>query len=399
MNPTTVVQGSVIQVNFTVRNDGDVDASTSSYRILARPAAGGPGTWLTSSFSLPAVAALGSYAVQAPRVSTGGLGAGTYIVGPYVDDQNLVAESNEFNNFVGTTLTVNAGSVPLAIMTTSLSDASVWTAYDAVLGASGGTSPYSWSVVNGQLPPGLSLTAGHISGTPVSSGKNHRFTVQVTDGAGQTATQPLTLRVTGATLTVFNTDFASAGVGGIWDSGNGTLAITGVPSTATITKALLYWEGPTTVTDATWNAIVSFDNQIVTGTNIGFTEEDCFAGGFINCQAYRADVTDIVRTAQAQAPPRYSYPFANFVKLTGSGDQAQTNGISLLVFYDDGDPSNNKDVYLFDGADNNYSGVLPNVFDSPGWEMTMTSVNRPAGGTVTLQLHVGGGQVEYRIPH
>jgi len=64
------------------------------------------------------------------------------------------------------------GEVALGITTTSLSDGTVNVAYSATLVASGGTSPYTWSVVSGSLPDGLSLsTGGAISGTPTTEGR------------------------------------------------------------------------------------------------------------------------------------------------------------------------------------------------------------------------------------
>ena len=48
----------------------------------------------------------------------------------------------------------------------------VGVAYSTLLSASGGTSPYSFSVTSGSLPEGLTLTAatGVIAGTPIASG-------------------------------------------------------------------------------------------------------------------------------------------------------------------------------------------------------------------------------------
>jgi putative Ig domain-containing protein len=55
------------------------------------------------------------------------------------------------------------------------------------MAASGGTAPYYWSVV-GVFPPGLTLpVSGTASGTPTSAG-TFKFTVQVDDAAGGSAT-------------------------------------------------------------------------------------------------------------------------------------------------------------------------------------------------------------------
>jgi hypothetical protein len=71
----------------------------------------------------------------------------------------------------------------LAITTTTLPGGTVGQAYSAAIGASGGTQPYTFSIVRGTLPNGLSLSAsGGISGTPTSTGRSH-FTVQVKDSS------------------------------------------------------------------------------------------------------------------------------------------------------------------------------------------------------------------------
>src|SRR5512146_1675635 len=47
----------------------------------------------------------------------------------------------------------------LAVTTTSLVGATVATAYQASLVATGGTTPYAWSIASGQLPSGMSLSS------------------------------------------------------------------------------------------------------------------------------------------------------------------------------------------------------------------------------------------------
>src|SRR5258708_9662896 len=48
----------------------------------------------------------------------------------------------------------------LAITTSSLPAGQTGAAYQATLAASGGTTPYSWSLASGSLPGGLALNAG-----------------------------------------------------------------------------------------------------------------------------------------------------------------------------------------------------------------------------------------------
>jgi len=92
---------------------------------------------------------------------------------------------------------------PLSITTTSLPAGSVNSPYSATLQATGGTPPYSWSIV-GALPPGLGLNAstGAISGTPTTAG-SYNFPATVTDAASATASAPLTIQITVQDSTTF----------------------------------------------------------------------------------------------------------------------------------------------------------------------------------------------------
>jgi len=92
----------------------------------------------------------------------------------------------KFRGLIWFTLLLAAAIVcqaqPLTITTTQLPAAQVNLPYNATLNATGGTPPYTWSIVAGAgaLPPGLSLSpSGTISGT--SPGPSSGFTVQVTD--------------------------------------------------------------------------------------------------------------------------------------------------------------------------------------------------------------------------
>jgi Putative Ig domain len=78
-------------------------------------------------------------------------------------------------------LTINPGP-PLAITTTSLPGGTTAIGYTAVVQASGGAAPLTWSSGPGLLPPGLALnpTDGTITGTPIRTGTSN-FTISVTD--------------------------------------------------------------------------------------------------------------------------------------------------------------------------------------------------------------------------
>jgi hypothetical protein len=95
----------------------------------------------------------------------------------------------------------SSGPTPLQLITTSLSNGQVSVPYSTVLRASGGSTPYSWSVGSGALPTGLTLGAsnGQISGTPTTSG-SFPFTIQVKDSSSpaQMANQSFTVAISAA---------------------------------------------------------------------------------------------------------------------------------------------------------------------------------------------------------
>lgn len=169
--------------------------------------------------------------------------------------------------------------------------------------------------------------------------------------------------------TQFDTDFASAGVGGLRGNGFGDIQLTGV--TGSVNKAYLYWHGPTNSSDPTFNANISFNSSAITGTNIGFSDDNFW--GQNNSQAYRADVTSLVAGSGT-----YS--------LTGLQPN-HSNGASLVVFFDDQNDANNRDIVLFEGNDGNFE----NAFDPLGWDVTLSGINY-TGGTASMLLGVSDGQ-------
>lgn len=90
----------------------------------------------------------------------------------------------------------DAGPQPLNITTTSLPNGSVGAAYSQTLQAVGGTTPYTWSILSGSLPSGLSLASstGVISGTPTTQ-QTSNFTARVTDNVSATDDQALSITV------------------------------------------------------------------------------------------------------------------------------------------------------------------------------------------------------------
>ena len=69
-------------------------------------------------------------------------------------------------------------------------------AYSDQLTVTGGTSPFTWSVSSGGLPPGVTLGAstGLLAGIPTTAG-SYAFTVKVTDSSGLSGTEPVTMTI------------------------------------------------------------------------------------------------------------------------------------------------------------------------------------------------------------
>lgn len=97
----------------------------------------------------------------------------------------------------------------VSITTNSLPDAIQNQSYSQTLSATGGKTSYSWSVLSGSLPTGLSVnsSSGVISGSPTAVGTS-TFTVKVTDNSTpqQSATKQLSIVVTtdGTLACIFN---------------------------------------------------------------------------------------------------------------------------------------------------------------------------------------------------
>lgn len=120
---------------------------------------------------------------------------------------------------------VPASVAQLKIATPTLPAAQIQGSYQASLAASGGKSPYTWTVASGALPAGLALTSatGTISGKPSQAGA-FSFAVQVKDSSSplQTASAPMTLNVSSATssLKIVNASLPAGQVGVAYQTSN-----------------------------------------------------------------------------------------------------------------------------------------------------------------------------------
>jgi Putative Ig domain len=147
-----------------------------------------PFTWTLSAGSLPAGISLSP---------DGNLTGTPTATGTFSFTVRVTDASNQ-SATQATSITIAAG-----VSTTfpAPPTAFVGTPYSVTLTATGGTTPYTWSVNAGTLPAGLTLSAaGVLSGTPTTTGSS-TFTVNVIDANGGIATTSITL-VVSAALTI-----------------------------------------------------------------------------------------------------------------------------------------------------------------------------------------------------
>ena len=107
-----------------------------------------------------------------------------------------VAVTNAAGTLTSNNAVLTVTAPTLTVSTSSLPNGVVGTAYSTTLHASGGTSPYTWSVHSGQLPAGLALsgTSGEISGTPTTA-ETSSFTIDVHDAGGAAASRALSIEI------------------------------------------------------------------------------------------------------------------------------------------------------------------------------------------------------------
>jgi hypothetical protein len=163
------------------------DGITGSPYLQTLTTSGGTGnvSWAIVSGALPPGLTLSTAGVISGTPTTVNILGSTFTV--QATDSGSPAQS------APRTLTLRIAA-PLVITTASLPGAKYGVVYTQTLAASGGITPYVWSLASssGPLPIGLSLSpAGVLSGTPTAIG-TFSFTVQVADaGAPQQITTKL----------------------------------------------------------------------------------------------------------------------------------------------------------------------------------------------------------------
>jgi hypothetical protein len=180
----------------------------TAYPGATLAAAGGitPYTWSITTGSLPAGLSLNTNTGAISGTPSGTFTGTVNFTVTVTDNESPIKQSASAN------LSIVISATPLKVTTTSLAGGSVGIVYtNQTLQATGGITPYKWTVTTGSLPVGLSLnaTTGVISGTPTGTFVGtDSFTVTATDSetpTGQTASANLSITISVASLSVTTT--------------------------------------------------------------------------------------------------------------------------------------------------------------------------------------------------
>ena len=183
---------TVITAGFSCTNGvctlgpGNVGTFFNEYVTSSGGSGPTPYTWKLVSGSLPSGLSMSNFGVYSVQIAGTPKQTGTSTFTLQVTDGARDTAQQAFS------LTIDP-PLPLVITSgTCCTNGTVGTAYQTNFFASGGVQPYTWSIISGQLPPGLKLAASPpagLSGTPTTAG-TFTFTVAVTDSTGTRTTEP-----------------------------------------------------------------------------------------------------------------------------------------------------------------------------------------------------------------
>ncbi len=167
------VQASVFITSSPLLPQGQI--GVSYYAVLTANGDNPPFTWTASGLP-PGLSLAASGTISgSPTMS------GTFNFSATV--------TNGASETASQTFVISVSQPPLKFLTSSLSDAKENEAYAGAIQVTGGQTPYTYSVVSGTFPTGLTLNSstGYISGTPSQgSAGDYTFTIEATDSSSPT---------------------------------------------------------------------------------------------------------------------------------------------------------------------------------------------------------------------
>jgi hypothetical protein len=182
--PTSMTAGQSYPIVIRMRNTGTTTWSAGTYMLgsqnpqgnmtwglkqVVLPVSVAPNSETTFSYNVTAPATAGTYSFQWQMLQ----GGGSYF-GAMTPNMSV-------------SVTAATGTPP-AITTTSMPFGRRGSFYSVQMSATGGTSPYSWSMTGAPSGVSINRSTGLVSGTPTVVG-TFIISVKVTDAAGLTASK------------------------------------------------------------------------------------------------------------------------------------------------------------------------------------------------------------------
>lgn len=204
ISPTSITAGGpgfTLTVNGTNYASGSVVVWNSTTMTTTY----GGATKLTALIPNTLIAAAGTAQV---KVYTSGRYGGTSNGVTFT--MNAPATTTTTTTTTTSTTSTTSTTPTLTVSSTSLPSGTIGTPYSATLSASGGVTPYTWTITSySYMPGGIDITSGgQLQGTPTQSG-TFSCPVQVKDSSGITAKATLALTIAGSTTTTSTTTSTS----------------------------------------------------------------------------------------------------------------------------------------------------------------------------------------------
>ena len=339
----SITLNAVLTITTTSLPSGTLQTPYNTFVNAA--GATGTFTWSVTAGSLPP-----GLTFQTTSTSTSAEIEGTPTVLGIYKFTVQVTDSSSNSVTQALSITINTPP-PLAVATGSLPNGTVGTTYTQALQASSGTPPYTWSLISGTLPIGLSLASnGAISGTPIASG-TFNFEVQVVDSSTpqQSASANLSIIINAGVTQNGKLSgyyvFSARGfdLNGLWVAagslqadGKGNISsgimdvnqTMGSPTNPSFTGT--YYVGQNGLGYMTFNisggGTRSFAFSLMAGGNANIIEFDDSTGGFVNGTAHNSGTLLQQDTSVTSITGGYAFGFA--------GIDASKNRFAVAGFFD-----------------------------------------------------------------